>query len=89
MKNDAARVSQLPGGDHPAEERRVGLEQLRRAHAPSDLTLARLFKATVARRRSWIEGRLLGQPEQEPWFSAPFGTDPDWELHTAVDDDPD
>ena len=29
---------------------------------------------------------LAGQPEPEPWASAPFDDDPDWEFHSAADE---
>ena len=31
---------------------------------------------------------LLGQPPSEPWASAPWDDDPDWEFRTALDLEP-
>lgn len=33
--------------------------------------------------------RFLGRPDLEPWASAPWSEDRDWEFHTAQHDDPD
>jgi hypothetical protein len=59
------------------------------ALAPSTLTLAGLLKHLWLVEDSWVKGRFLGIPEEEPWLSAPFDDDPDWEFHSAVDDDGD
>ncbi|WP_308466136.1 DinB family protein [Rathayibacter soli] len=64
-------------------------EQLCRRHPPSELTLAGLLKHLWLVEDSWITDRFLGQSELEPWNSAPFDGDPDWEMHSALDDDPD
>jgi hypothetical protein len=37
---------------------------------------------------SWIQHRFLGLPEIEPWRDAPFDNDPDWEWHSAANDQP-
>jgi uncharacterized damage-inducible protein DinB len=37
---------------------------------------------------SWIQERFLGLPEVEPWASAPWDQDRDWDFHSAADDDP-
>ncbi|MDQ1727296.1 MAG: hypothetical protein QOK14_1341 [Frankiaceae bacterium] len=56
--------------------------------APSELTLGGLLKHLAYVEDFWIQVRFLGLPNPEPWASAPFDEDPDWELHSAVDDDP-
>ncbi|HEY5221819.1 MAG TPA: DinB family protein [Microbacteriaceae bacterium] len=65
------------------------MEQLGRTHAPSELTLSGLLKHLWLVEDSWITERFLGLPELEPWNSAPFDDDPDWEMHSALNDDPD
>lgn len=35
---------------------------------------------------SWFTHGLAHQPEPEPWASAPFDDDPDWEFHSANDE---
>lgn len=55
----------------------------------SELTLAGLLKHLALVESSWIQERFLGRPEEEPWASAPWDDDRDWEFHTALTDDPD
>lgn len=37
---------------------------------------------------SWFQEVFLGQVIPEPWASAPWDEDRDWEFHTAPADDP-
>ena len=62
--------------------------QLNQTHAPSTLTLGGLLKHLALVEDSWIQERFLGLPEVEPWASAPFDADPDWDFHSAADDTP-
>jgi uncharacterized damage-inducible protein DinB len=55
----------------------------------SALTLAGLLKHLALVEDNWIQVRFLGLPELEPWASAPWDEDRDWEFHTAEHDDPD
>jgi uncharacterized damage-inducible protein DinB len=64
-------------------------EQLNRQLPPSELTLAKLLKHLALVEDSWFTERFAGRPEVEPWASAPFDDDPDWEFHTAHEDEPD
>jgi uncharacterized damage-inducible protein DinB len=64
-------------------------EQLATRVASSSLTLAGLVKHLAYVEDSWFQKDLLGRPLPEPWASAPFADDPDWEFHSAPDDDPD
>lgn len=64
-------------------------EQLGRRLPPSLLTLAGLVKHLALVEDSWMHHRMLGQPLPEPWASAPFVDSPDWELDSAVEDEPD
>ena len=64
-------------------------EQLNQAHAPSTLTLGGLLKHLALVEDSWIQVRFLGLPDIEPWASAPFDADEDWDFHSAADDAPD
>jgi uncharacterized damage-inducible protein DinB len=55
----------------------------------SELTLAGLVKHLALVEDTWFTRRLLGDdPLGEPWASAPWDDDPDWEFHSAVDDEP-
>ena len=73
-----------------AESRLIGLdrEQLGRTLPPSDLTVGGLIKHLALVEDNWFQEVMLGRPMPEPWRSAPFDDDPDWEMHSAVDDEP-
>ena len=45
-----------------------------------------VVKHLAAMEDLWFSHKLLGVPPAEPWRSAPFGEDPDWEFHSAADD---
>ncbi len=64
-------------------------EALARRVEPSALTLAGLLKHLALVEDNWIVERFLGEPAPPPWDTAPWDEDPDWEHHSAVDDDPD
>ena len=57
--------------------------------APSELTLAGLVKHAALVEDHWFTSILLGQEMPEPWESAPWDDDRDWEFHTAPDEAPD
>jgi uncharacterized damage-inducible protein DinB len=63
-------------------------EQMNRRLPPSDLTLGGLLKHLALVEDDWIHVRFCGRPELEPWASAPWDEDRDWEFHTAGRDDP-
>lgn len=75
----ATFLNRIDGLDH---------EQLNRRLAPSSLTLAGLTKHLALVEDSWFHEDFLGVALPEPWASAPFDQDPDWEHHSAVDDQP-
>lgn len=54
----------------------------------SKLSLAGLTKHLALNEDTWFSVRFAGEPEREPWASAPFDVDPDWEFRTAADDEP-
>ena len=62
-------------------------EQLNRTLPPSDLTLASLTKHLAHVEDSWFQQRFVGVAV-EPWASAPFDADPDWDLHSAQQHSP-
>ncbi|MEA2484397.1 MAG: hypothetical protein QOC55_2344, partial [Thermoleophilaceae bacterium] len=64
-------------------------QQLGATVAPSSLTLAGLVKHLAYVEDFWVQAVFLGVPDPEPWASAPFDQDPDWEFHSAPDDSPD
>jgi uncharacterized damage-inducible protein DinB len=64
-------------------------EQLAARPVPtSELTLAGLLKHLALVEDDWFQRVMLGGPLPEPWHSAPWDDDRDWEFHTAVTDDP-
>lgn len=63
--------------------------QLGHAAVPSStMTLAGLLKHLAVVEDSWFQEVVLGQPLPEPWSSAPWDDDPDWEFHSAPLDEP-
>lgn len=66
----------------------LGRADAARPHPPTTLTLVGLAKHLALNEDSWFQEVFLGRPLPEPWASAPFDEDPDWELHSAVDDEP-
>jgi hypothetical protein len=52
----------------------------------TDLTMAGIVKHLARVEDRWVQGRLVGAGISEPWASAPFDADPDWDFHSAVDD---
>ncbi len=63
-------------------------EQLNKRLPTSALTLGGLLKHLALVEDDWIVVRFLGLPEPEPWASAPWDEDRDWEFHSAERDDP-
>jgi hypothetical protein len=59
----------------------------RRSPVRSGTTIAGLVKHLALVEDSWFTHRFAGLPEPEPWASAPWDDDRDWEFHSAVDDD--
>lgn len=49
----------------------------------SGTTVAGLVKHLALVEDSWFTDRLAERGEPEPWVSAPFDQDPDWEFHSA------
>ena len=54
----------------------------------SSLTLGGLVKHLALVEDSWFTERFLGLGEPEPWASAPFDEDEDWDFHSAADHEP-
>ena len=66
-----------------------GAQLAARAVATSAVTLGGLLKHLAFVEDEWFCLRMLGHEDVQPWASAPFDDDPDWEWHSAVDDEPD
>ena len=54
----------------------------------SALTLGGLVRHATLNEDHWFGVILLDHPRSEPWASAPWDDDPDWEFHTAADHTP-
>lgn len=63
-------------------------EQLAQPLAPSTLTLGGLLKHVALNEASWFGEVLHGRPVPEPWASADWDADRDWEMTSARDDSP-
>jgi hypothetical protein len=64
-------------------------EQLaERAVRSSEMTLGGMLKHLAFVEDDWFQVKFLGRPEVEPWASAPFDVDRDWDRHSAVEDTP-
>lgn len=63
-------------------------EQLAQKHAPSELTLAGLLYHLSLVEEDWMEVRFAGLPDREPWAGVDWDTDPNWELRTATQLEP-
>jgi len=61
-------------------------DELRTPLAPSTLTLGGLLKHLALVEQFWFRHILLGEDESEPWASADFDADRDWELTSAAAD---
>ena len=60
-------------------------DQLRQRIPTSDLTLASLVKHLALVEDQWFQEVFSGR-DQEPWASAPWAEDRDWEMHSALSD---
>ena len=58
-------------------------EQLHLRLPPSNLTLGGLINHAAFVEDEWFTGDFVGEPLPEPWASAPWGDDRDWEFNTA------
>ena len=63
-------------------------EQLAQTLPPSSLTLGALLKHVALNEASWFGEVLHGRPMPEPWASADWDADRDWEMTSARDDSP-
>ena len=59
-----------------------------RAISTTTLTLVGIVKHLAWVEDYWFQNVFLGAGLPEPWASAPFDDDHDWEFHSAFDDDP-
>jgi uncharacterized damage-inducible protein DinB len=62
--------------------------QLLTKTAASDLTLAGLLKHLAFVEDAWFRVVLHDQERYAPWDTVDWDADPDWDFHSAIDDDP-
>jgi uncharacterized damage-inducible protein DinB len=62
--------------------------QLRTPLPPSTLTLGGLLKHLAYVEDHWTSVVLRGAARRPPFDTAPWDDDPDWEWHSAADDEP-
>lgn len=67
----------------------LSAEQLSQTLPPSSMTLGGLVKHLAYVEDNWLSEVLHGNDGAEPWRSADWEADADWEWHSAADDDPD
>ena len=60
-------------------------EQLGTPLAPSDLSLAGLVLHMALVEDNWFNRCFMGREEVEPWASAPWEDDQDWDFHVAAE----
>lgn len=63
-------------------------DQLRRTHPPSTLTLGQLLKHVALVEHHWFGYVLHDRPLPEPFASAHWDADRDWEMTSAAEDTP-
>jgi len=61
------------------------LEAAQRALPATELTIGGVVKHLAAMEDLWFSHKLLDLPSAEPWRSAPFDQDTDWDFHSAAD----
>ncbi len=62
--------------------------QLATALPPSEMTLGGMVKHLALVENNWLREVFLGEPMSEPWRSADWDADRDWDWHSAQDDSP-
>lgn len=61
---------------------------LRSEHPPSTMTLGGMLKHLAFVEDYWVGQVMLDRPAAPPWDTAAWSDDPDWDWHSAADDDP-
>jgi hypothetical protein len=59
-------------------------EQSARAHPPSTLTLGGLLHHLALAEEDWMQIHFLGEPDREPFASADWEKDPDWQFRVPA-----
>lgn len=62
----------------------LDLDQLLRPHPPSALTLAGLLHHLTLAEEDWMGIHFSGEPDREPFASADWTGDPDWQFRVPA-----
>jgi hypothetical protein len=62
--------------------------QLAATVPPTDLTLGGLVKHMALVEKNWFVRNWRGEDPGEPWSRVDWDADPDWDFHSAKDDQP-
>lgn len=62
----------------------LSTEQLAETAAASSLTIGSLLRHMTFVEDHWFDATFAGMPDREPWASADWDLDPDWEMTTAT-----
>jgi len=60
-------------------------DQLATAREPSDLTLGGMVLHMALVEDNWFDRCFMGNDDVEPWASAPWEDDQDWDFHVAAE----
>lgn len=63
-------------------------DQLATPLPPATMTLGGMLKHLALVEHGWFDEVLAGAEPAEPWAGVDWDADPDWEWHSAADDDP-
>jgi uncharacterized damage-inducible protein DinB len=63
-------------------------EQLAQPLAPTTMTLGGMMKHLALVEVGWFLHTMVGEPYPPPFDAVDWDADPDWEWHSAADDDP-
>jgi uncharacterized damage-inducible protein DinB len=66
-----------------------GVSDVEAAASPlpaTSLTIGGIVKHLARMEDIWFQRKLRGAPMPEPWASAPWDTDPDWDFHSSCHD---
>ena len=63
-------------------------QQLAVTLPPSDMSIGGLVKHMALVENNWFVRNWSGADPGEPWTSVDWDADPDWDFHSAADDEP-
>ncbi|HET7690913.1 MAG TPA: DinB family protein [Nocardioidaceae bacterium] len=67
----------------------LGAAQLAQHHPPSTMTLGGMLKHLAFVEDWWFSHTFLGRSAEEPWAGVDWKVDPDWDWHSAAEQQPD